>query len=55
MPTSITYTRFGGPEVLEPTESDKPEPAPGQVRLAVRVAGANPTDLKILRGFMGGR
>ncbi len=54
MPASMTYTRFGGPEVLERTDSDKPSPGPGEVRLAVRAAGVNPIDWKILRGYMGG-
>lgn len=54
MPASIMYRRFGGPEVLELTESDMPQPGPGQVRLAVRAAGVNPIDWKLLRGMMGG-
>ncbi|MGW6861417.1 NADP-dependent oxidoreductase [Streptomyces xanthophaeus] len=51
MPTAITYTRFGGPEVLEVTQVDKPDPGPGQVRVQVRAAGVNPIDFKILRGL----
>ncbi|MFD3780452.1 NADP-dependent oxidoreductase [Streptomyces sp. NPDC058612] len=54
MPTAITYTRFGGPEVLEVTKVDKPDPGPGQVRVQVRAAGVNPIDFKILRGLFGG-
>lgn len=54
MPTAITYDRVGGPEVLELTDVELPEPGPGQVRLAVRAAGVNPIDWKILRGLFGG-
>lgn len=54
MPTAITHATFGGPEVLDVTEVDLPEPGSGQVRLAVRAAGVNQLDWKILRGYMGG-
>lgn len=33
-------------EVLRVTELDRPEPAPGQVRVRVAVSGINPTDVK---------
>jgi NADPH:quinone reductase len=37
---------FGGPEVLEETILELPEPGPGEVTLAVRAAGMNPADYK---------
>ncbi|RJQ78816.1 NADP-dependent oxidoreductase [Pseudonocardiaceae bacterium YIM PH 21723] len=49
---AITYSAYGGPEVLRLSEIAVPEPGPGQVRLAVRVAGVNPIDWKIRNGFM---
>lgn len=37
---------YGGPEVLEWTRVPRPEPGPGQILVAVRAAGINPTDWK---------
>lgn len=50
----IQFTQFGGPEVLELVELPDPEPAPGQIRVAVRAAGVNPIDWKVRSGMMGG-
>lgn len=49
---AITFSAYGGPDVLELSEVPVPEPGPGQVRLAVRAAGVNPIDWKIRNGFM---
>jgi NADPH:quinone reductase-like Zn-dependent oxidoreductase len=38
-------TEFGGPEVLRPGERPDPEPAAGEVIVAIRAATINPTDL----------
>jgi NADPH2:quinone reductase len=47
---AIIYTTSGGPDVLTLTEDRPvPEPAPGEVRVAVRVSGVNPTDWKSRR------
>jgi NADPH:quinone reductase len=35
----------GGPEVLQIIERDVPEPGPGEVRIAVRAADVNPSDV----------
>ncbi|SNS97544.1 NADPH2:quinone reductase [Geodermatophilus saharensis] len=43
---AITYTRNGGPEVLELTDRPTPEPGPGEVLVRLAVAGVNPTDWK---------
>jgi len=40
------FNRFGGPEVLEIVDLPDPHPGPGQVRIAVRAAGVNPSDWK---------
>ncbi len=47
---ALTFSRFGGPEVLEVIELAEREPGPGQVRIRVAAATVNPTDL----GFRGG-
>ncbi len=39
----------GGPETLELTEVDTPEPGPGQLRIAVKAAGVNFPDTLIIR------
>src|SRR5262249_8669103 len=46
------FSRFGGPEVLEIVDLPDPHPAPGQVRIAVRAAGVNPSDWKKRQGLM---
>jgi len=39
-------TAFGGPEVLEETIVELPDPGPGQVTVEVRASGMNPADYK---------
>jgi NADPH:quinone reductase len=45
-PRRWVATDFGGPEVLEETGVDLPDPAPGEVTVDVRAAGMNPADYK---------
>ncbi len=47
---ALTANRYGGPEVLELSEVELPEPAAGQVRLRVVAASVNPLDWHQLRG-----
>ncbi|MFJ9863535.1 NADP-dependent oxidoreductase [Streptomyces sp. NPDC101165] len=54
MSTAITYSRYGGPDVLTLTEVDTPEPGPGQVRIKVRATAVNLIDLKVRSGMMDG-
>jgi NADPH:quinone reductase-like Zn-dependent oxidoreductase len=49
---AVRFTQFGGPEVLEIVELPDPHPGPGQVRIAVRAAGVNPSDWKKRKGLM---
>jgi NADPH:quinone reductase-like Zn-dependent oxidoreductase len=51
---AVRFSRFGGPEVLEIVDLPDPHPGPGQVRIAVRAAGINPSDWKKRRGLMDG-
>lgn len=48
------FSRFGGPEVLEIVDLPDPHPGPGEIRVAVRAAGVNPSDWKARQGLMGG-
>lgn len=47
---AVTFSSFGGPEVLEVKDLPERQPAPGQVRIRVAAATVNPTDL----GFRSG-
>ncbi|WP_034089057.1 NADP-dependent oxidoreductase [Streptacidiphilus albus] len=49
---AVRFQRFGGPEVLEIVDLPDPHPGPGQVRIAVRAAGVNPSDWKKRQGLM---
>src|ERR687889_1610251 len=49
---AVTFSEYGGPEVLHVGDVDKPHPGPGQVRIAVRAAGVNPIDWKARSGMM---
>lgn len=51
MVRAVTFSRFGGPEVLEVMELPEPRLGPGEVRIRVAAATVNPTDL----GFRAGR
>ncbi len=44
---AMVITRFGGPDVLETREIDKPTPGPGEVLVRVAASGTNPVDAKI--------
>lgn len=48
----VQYDRHGGPEKYYVGEHDLPEPAPGEVRVAVRAAAVNPLDWKLRDGAM---
>src|SRR5712692_8907006 len=48
---AVTFTTFGGPEVLGVAELPEPQPGPGEVRIRVAAATVNPTDI----GFRSGR
>src|SRR6478672_2341853 len=54
MVKAARFSRFGGPELLEIVDLPDPHPGPGQVRIAVRAAGVNPSDWKKRRGSMDG-
>ncbi|HEY0257619.1 MAG TPA: alcohol dehydrogenase catalytic domain-containing protein, partial [Candidatus Methylacidiphilales bacterium] len=43
---AVQFNEYGGPEVLHVVEVDEPHAGPGQVRIAVRAAGVNPSDWK---------
>jgi NADPH2:quinone reductase len=44
---AMVVSRFGGPDVLELRELDRPEPGPGDLLVRVMAAGTNPVDAKL--------
>jgi NADPH:quinone reductase-like Zn-dependent oxidoreductase len=54
MPRAVQFREYGATDVLEVVEVPDPEPGPGQVRLAVKAAGVNPFDYKVLHGWIPG-
>jgi len=50
MASAITYTAFGGPEVLTLTEIDVAAPGTGEVAVRIEAAGVNPLDHKLRSG-----
>src|SRR3954470_18860981 len=49
---AVTFTDYGGPEVLHVAEAEDPHAGPGQVRIAVRASGVNPIDWKARSGML---
>src|SRR4029453_13731394 len=47
---AVTFSRFGGPEVLEVSELPEPQPSSGEVRIRVAAATVNPTDISYRTG-----
>lgn len=47
---AITYSSYGGPEVLTLSELEDPKVGPGEILVDVRAAGVNPVDWKVLSG-----
>jgi NADPH:quinone reductase-like Zn-dependent oxidoreductase len=52
---AAVYSHTGDPaEVLSVAEVEEPHAGPGQIRIAVRAAGVNPIDWKLVSGMAGG-
>ncbi|WP_265522104.1 NADP-dependent oxidoreductase [Oerskovia flava] len=49
---AITYSRFGGPDVLELSELPTPKVGPDSVLVRVRAASVNPVDWKVRQGYL---
>ena len=50
---AVGFTQFGGPEVLGVHDLADPRPGAGEVRIRVRAAAVNPTDISRRRGLFG--
>src|SRR5690606_24983731 len=51
---AISYSRYGGPEVLELGEVRDPKVGPDSVLVKVRAAAVNPVDWKCREGYLDG-
>jgi NADPH:quinone reductase-like Zn-dependent oxidoreductase len=49
---AVQFDRYGGLDVLEVREVDRPVPSPGEVLVAVKAAGMNPGEISIREGAM---
>jgi NADPH:quinone reductase-like Zn-dependent oxidoreductase len=49
---AITYSSYGGPEVLELSEVAEPKVGPDSVLVQVRAASVNPVDWKVREGYL---
>ncbi|AEE47441.1 NADP-dependent oxidoreductase [Cellulomonas fimi] len=49
---AITYSRYGGSDVLELTEQPTPKVGPDTVLVRVRAASVNPVDWKVRQGYL---
>jgi NADPH:quinone reductase-like Zn-dependent oxidoreductase len=50
MPKAVRYNEFGGIDVLDVVEVDRPVPGPGDVLVQVKAAGVNPGEASIRHG-----
>ncbi|OZV81823.1 alanine dehydrogenase [Micromonospora echinospora] len=52
---ALQFDRFGTPEVIVLRDVPRPDPAPGQIRIAVRACGLNPADWANVGGLFADR
>jgi NADPH:quinone reductase-like Zn-dependent oxidoreductase len=55
MPRSVRFDQYGGLEVLQVVEVDRPIPGPGKVLVRVKAAGINPGEASIRKGLFADR
>lgn len=52
---AVRFDHYGGPDVLEVRDVDRPVPAPGEVLVAVKAAAINPGEIAIREGLLDAR
>lgn len=55
MPQAVTFDQYGGIDVLQVADVDRPVPGPGQVLVKVKAAAINPGEAKIRSGALASR
>ena len=55
MPRAVRFDKYGGLEVLQVLEVDRPTPGPGKLLVRVKAAGINPGEASIRKGMFADR
>jgi NADPH:quinone reductase-like Zn-dependent oxidoreductase len=55
VPRAVRFNHYGGLEVLQVVEVDRPKPGPGKVLVRVKAAGINPGEASIRKGLFAER
>jgi NADPH:quinone reductase-like Zn-dependent oxidoreductase len=55
MPRAVRFDKYGGLEVLQVVEVDRPIPGPGKVLVKLKAAGINPGEASIRKGLFADR
>lgn len=55
MPRAVRFNNYGGLEVLQVVEVERPNPGPGKVLVRVKAAGINPGEASIRKGLFAER
>ncbi|GCF07116.1 NADP-dependent oxidoreductase [Dictyobacter arantiisoli] len=55
MPKAVRFDQYGGINVLQVVDVERPVPGPGQVLVKVRAAGINPGEVSIRKGLFADR
>jgi NADPH:quinone reductase-like Zn-dependent oxidoreductase len=55
MPRAVRFDKYGGLDVLQVVEVDRPIPGPGKVLVRVKAAGINPGEASIRKGLFAER
>jgi NADPH:quinone reductase-like Zn-dependent oxidoreductase len=55
MPRAVRFNKYGGLDVLQVVEVNRPSPGPGKVLVQVRAAGINPGEASIRKGAFADR
>ena len=55
MPRAVRFDKYGGLEVLQVVDVDRPTPGPGKVLVRVKAAGINPGEASIRKGLFAER
>jgi NADPH:quinone reductase-like Zn-dependent oxidoreductase len=51
MPKAVRFNQYGGIDVLQVVDVERPTPGPGEVLVKVKAAGINPGEASIRKGF----
>ncbi len=55
MPKAVRFHQYGGIDVLQIVDVERPAPGPGQVLVTVKAAGINPGEASIRKGLLADR